>query len=248
MKTVSNAEIKSVKSLSIKKFRDETGLFVVEGEKMVNEALSSPFEVVKVYRREEVGEEAMDRMSSLSTPPPVLAVLKQYHWPEDSIPADKGLYLALDAIRDPGNLGTILRIADWFGIDAVVASRDTVDVYNPKTVQSTMGAIFRVPFVYADLETFVGRALPAGGAVYGTFLDGEDLYSKKLQTGTQAPAVIVIGNESLGISPRIASLVSDRLFIPPYPVGEPGSESLNAAVATAITVAEFRRRLNPSAI
>ena len=248
MKAVSNAEIKSVKSLSVKKFRDETGLFVVEGEKMVDEALRSPFEVVKVYRREEVGEEAMDRMSSLSTAPPVLAVLKQHHWSMGSVLAETGLYLALDAIRDPGNLGTILRIADWFGIDAVVASKDTVDVFNPKTVQSTMGAIFRVPFVYADLETFVDSVLLAGGAVYGTFLDGEDLYSKEFQTGAQAPAVIVIGNESLGISPRIASLISDRLFIPPYPVGEPGSESLNAAVATAVTVAEFRRRVNPSAI
>ena len=280
MKSISNAEIKSVKSLSAKKFRDETGLFVVEGEKMVEEALRSPFEVVKVYRREEVGEDVMARLSSLSTPSPVLAVLRQRtvahaggsqpfvpsdgcssRKPDVAIPANgrvspdrsapagghgvsAGLYLALDSIRDPGNLGTILRIADWFGIRAVVASPDTVEVYNPKVVQSTMGAIFRVDFQYVDLEMFAQAVLSAGGSVYGTFLDGTDIYGQQLKTGADSPVAIVIGNESNGISPRIARLVSDRLFIPPYPADDPGSESLNAAVATAITVAEFRRRLH----
>lgn len=257
MKSISNAEIKSVKSLSTKKFRDETGLFVVEGEKMVEEALRSPFEVVKVYRREEVGEDVMSRLSSLSTPSPVLAVLRQresapangYGVPDTSASANghgvaPGLYLALDSIRDPGNLGTILRIADWFGIRAVVASPDTVEVYNPKVVQSTMGAIFRVDFQYTDLEIFARNVLDAGGSVYGTFLDGTDIYQKDLKTGADSPVAIVIGNESNGISPRIAKIVSDRLFIPPYPIDDPGSESLNAAVATAITVAEFRRRLH----
>ena len=153
-----------------------------------------------------------------------------------------GLFLALDSIRDPGNLGTILRIADWFGIDAVFASPDTVDVFNPKVVQSTMGAIFRVRFHYADIPALAGTVLDAGGKVYGTFLDGNDIYSSEIDTGTSAPAVIVIGNESDGISPAVAGLVSDRLYIPPYPAGDPGSESLNAAVATAVTVAEFRRR------
>lgn len=237
---VSVNEIKSVRSLSSKKFRDESGLFVVEGEKMVSEAMHSRFEVVKVYRREEVGEETMSRLSQLTTPPPVLAVLRK---PEDEpVKVEKGLYLALDSIRDPGNLGTILRIADWFGIKSVVATPDTVDIFNPKVVQATMGAIFRVDFHYAELTSFAKDVLSAGGHVYGTFLDGLNIYSRELETGDSAPSVIVIGNESNGISDAMSALVSDRLYIPPFPEGAQTSESLNAAVATAITVAEFRRR------
>ena len=148
----------------------------------------------------------------------------------------------LDGIRDPGNLGTILRIADWFGIDAVFASPDTVDVFNPKVVQATMGAIFRVKFHYTDIPALCRSALQADGNVYGTFLDGENMYQKSLSNGMERPSVIVIGNEANGISAATAACVSDRLYIPPFPAGDPGSESLNAAIATAITVAEFRRR------
>ena len=240
--TLPSAEIKFVKSLSQKKFRDSTGLFVVEGEKMVEEALASRFRVEKVYRRADIGEAVMARISGLSSPSPALALV---HRPEDlssgEMPA-KGLFLALDGIRDPGNLGTILRIADWFGIDAVFASPDTVDVFNPKVVQATMGAIFRVRFHYADIPSLCSRTLKCGGKVYGTFLDGENMYGKALDCGWEAPSVIVIGNEANGISPAVAASVSDRLFIPPYPSDDPGSESLNAAVATAVTVAEFRRQ------
>ena len=239
---MTSAEIKFVKSLSQKKFRDSSGLFVVEGEKMVAEALKSRFTVEKVYRREEIGEAAMARISALSSPSPALALVRR---PDDllrdEVPA-KGLFLALDGIRDPGNLGTILRIADWFGIDAVFASPDTVELFNPKVVQATMGAIFRVRFHYTEIPAFCGKVLAAGGKVYGTFLDGENLYQKALDNGSEAPSVIVIGNEANGISKETATRVSDRLFIPPYPADDPGSESLNAAVATAVTVAEFRRR------
>ncbi|MBQ0150782.1 MAG: RNA methyltransferase [Bacteroidales bacterium] len=234
-------EIKSVRSLSSKKFRDESGLFIVEGEKMVDEALHSRFEVVKVYRREEVGEETMSRLSQFSTPSPVLAVLRKPA--PQPVKVEKGLYLALDSIRDPGNLGTILRIADWFGIKSVVATPDTVEVFNPKVVQATMGAIFRVDFHYTELTSFARDVLEAGGRVYGTFLDGRNIYSRDLATGGDSPSVIVIGNESNGISDAMASLVSDRLYIPPFPEGAQTSESLNAAVATAVTVAEFRRRI-----
>ena len=237
---ITAAEIKFIKSLSQKKFRDSEGLFVVEGEKMVQEALKSGFEVEKVYRKEEIGEAAMARISALSSPSPVLALVKKPDVPFRA-PSD-GLYLALDGIRDPGNLGTILRIADWFGIDAVYASEDTVDVFNPKVVQATMGAIFRVKFHYADIPALCSSALKAGGRVYGTFLDGENMYGKELSNGTEAPSVIVIGNEANGISANTAACVTDRLFIPPFPADDPGSESLNAAVATAITVAEFRRQ------
>ena len=246
---ISNNEIKRVRSLQQKKLRDETGLFVVEGEKMVQEALDSSFKVDNVYYRSEIGADAMGRISSLANSSPALAVVRKpsdiYTLDADSAAAlisKGGLYLGLDTIRDPGNLGTILRIADWFGIDAVFATKDTVDVFNPKVVQATMGAIFRVKLYYVDLPTVSRAFLNASGAVYGTFLDGENMYHKDLQTGKSAPVMIVIGNESEGVSQQMEELVSDRLYIPPYPADIPGSESLNAAVATAITVAEFRRR------
>lgn len=244
---VSNNEIKFVKSLSHKKFRDENDLFVVEGEKMVEEAVRSSFEVRRIYRSEEIGDTAMERMSLLSSPSPALALVKKpddmtiNKFEEDSLPS-KGLFLALDGIRDPGNLGTIIRIADWFGIDAVYASPDTVDIFNPKVVQSTMGAIFRVRFHYCDIPDLCRAAASTGGHIYGTFLDGGDLYVRELATGAASASVIVIGNESNGISDEVGGLVTDRLFIPPWPRDERGSESLNAAVATAVTVAEFRRR------
>lgn len=235
-------EIKQIKSLSQKKNRDESGLFVVEGEKMVAEALKSGFTVEKIYRVEEIGEEAMGRITQLSSPSPVLAVVRQKYNYATEGRICQGLYLALDSIRDPGNLGTIIRIADWFGINSIFASEDTVELYNPKVVQATMGAIFRVKFQYCDLIDFLTRVLASDGDVYGTFLDGENIYEKELQTGADGPSVIVIGNESNGISDEVSELVSDSLFIPPYPIDERGSESLNAAIATAITVAEFRRR------
>ena len=246
---ISNNEIKKIKALQQKKFRDESGLFVVEGEKMVGELLESGWKVESVYYRNEIGDDCMKRISALANPSPVLAVA---HKPDDvyiddsqnldSLLSDGGLYLALDTIRDPGNLGTILRIADWFGIKAVFAAKDTVDVFNPKVVQSTMGAIFRVKLHYVDLPSISRSALSKGGHVYGTFLDGRNMYECNLETGADSPVIIVVGNESEGISKAMEAIVSDKLYIPPYPADSPGSESLNAAVATAITIAEFRRR------
>ena len=249
MAGISNNDIKRVKSLQQKKVRDESGLFIVEGEKMVQEAVDSPFAVEHIYYKDEIGEEAMKRISALANPSPALAVVRK---PSDayvddllaldSVLDEGGLYLALDTIRDPGNLGTILRIADWFGSKAVFATRDTVDLFNPKVVQATMGAIFRVKMHYVDLPALSQKILDKGGKVYGTFLDGKNLYERPLDNGAANPSVIVIGNESEGISDTMSKLVSDRLYIPPYPADQPGSESLNAAIATAITVAEFRRR------
>ena len=249
MAGISNNDIKRVKALQQKKVRDESGLFIVEGEKMVQEAVDSPFAVEHIYYKDEIGEEAMKRISALANPSPALAVVRK---PSDayvddllaldSVLDEGGLYLALDTIRDPGNLGTILRIADWFGIKAVFATRDTVDLFNPKVVQATMGAIFRVKMHYVDLPALSQKILDKGGKVYGTFLDGKNLYERPLDNGAANPSVIVIGNESEGISDTMSKLVSDRLYIPPYPADQPGSESLNAAIATAITVAEFRRR------
>lgn len=248
MAGISNNDIKKVKALQQKKFRDESGLFIVEGEKMVQEAIASPFDVETVYHKSDIGEEAMKRISALANPSPALAVVKKPSYTylhKDEVSAtvrNRGLYLALDSIRDPGNLGTILRIADWFGVDAVFATNDTVDLFNPKVVQATMGAIFRIKMHYTDLPAAAEAVLAKGGKVYGTFLDGQDMYKKELETGKESPVMIVIGNESEGISKTMEAVVSDRLYIPPHPKDSPGSESLNAAIATAITVAEFRRR------
>lgn len=249
MGTISKNEIKKIRSLAQKKFRDELGLFTVEGEKLVAEALASSFQVENVYRRDEIGDEAMSRITMLASPSPVLAVVRK---PEDCHIAGgslreaigpTGLYLGLDVIRDPGNLGTIVRVADWFGADAVLAAEGTVDIFNPKVVQATMGAVFRVKFHYVNLPEAANAVLEKGGKVYGTFMDGRNLYTEELETGADSPVMVVTGNEADGISPEMESLVSGRIAIPPYPADEPGSESLNAAVATAITVAEFRRRL-----
>lgn len=249
MAPISNNEIKRLKSLQQKKFRDEYGLFAVEGEKMVEEAVASHLHVEAVYRKDEIGDESMKRISSLVSPSPAFAVVRK---PSDIYVDDPatlkellkkgGLFLGLDTIRDPGNLGTILRIAEWFGIDAVFAAKDSVDVFNPKVVQATMGAIFRVRMHYVDLPTLAELIRQEGGQIYGTFLDGRNIYGRELSTGEDRPVMIVIGNESEGISDRMAALTTDRLYIPPYPADSPGSESLNAAVATAVTVAEFRRR------
>lgn len=240
---ITSAEIKFIKSLSQKKFRDSSGLFVAEGEKLVAEALASRFDVEKVYRKEDIGEAAMARITGLSSPSPALALVRRPNDLSEAKVPEKGLFLALDGIRDPGNLGTILRIADWFGIDAVFCSPDTVDCFNPKVVQATMGAIFRVRIHYTDIPAFCKGISGCSGRVYGTFLDGENFYRKDLSNGADAPSVIVIGNEANGITEKTAACVTDRLYIPPFPADDAGSESLNAAVATAITVAEFRRRL-----
>ena len=233
--SITQAEIKQIRSLREKKFRDEYGLFVVEGEKMVREALDSAFEVVRVWRRDEIGEAAMARISQLSTPSPVLAVVAR---PSQAAMPDPepGLYLALDGIRDPGNLGTILRTADWFGVQAVYLSADCVEPYNPKVIQSSMGSIFRVRTATADLPELARRFREAGRPVYGTFLDGTDLYRRELSP----EGLVVMGNEAAGIRPEVAAQVDARLLIPSF--GRSGAESLNVAVATAVTLSEFRRR------
>ena len=240
---ISAAEIKKIKSLSQKKFRDRYGLFTVEGEKMVSEAEKSGFEIESVWHRDEIGEDAMSRISCLTSPSPVLAVVRKNIGKQIDFHPKPGLYLGLDSMRDPGNLGTVIRLADWFGIDTIYATEDTVDVFNPKVVQSTMGAIFRVNVIYTDFPAAVREFIDAGGRVYGTFLEGENIYKMDLDTGSHNPVMIVIGNESNGISDEVAALVSDKLHIPTFSIKDSGSESLNAAVATAVTISEFRRRL-----
>lgn len=232
---LTNSDIKTIRSLREKKFRDELGLFVVEGEKMVREALDSDMKVEAVYRMEEVGETAMSKMSQLTTPSPVLAVVRRpLPGPVD---IDRDLYVGLDAVRDPGNLGTIIRLADWFGVKAVFCSTDCVDAFNPKVVQATMGAIFRVKVVYCDLPALCRRFKEAGLPIYGTFLNGTDIYTSKLS----AAGLVLMGNESNGIGPEAGAEADERLLIPSFNGSK--TESLNVAVATAVTLSEFRRRL-----
>lgn len=245
MANISANKIKFIRSLSQKKFRDEYGLFVAEGEKMVSEALASGYKVEEIYRADEIGKETMSRISNLSSPSPVLAVIrKQDAGPSEFFknitPSSKGLYLALDGVKDPGNLGTIIRLADWFGIEAIFASLGTVEVYNPKVVQSTMGAIFRKQVIYTDLPDLCRKFLSAGLPVYGTFLDGKNMYDSLRQD--QKHGLIVMGSESFGISDELRGVIDHKLYIPPYPADSVTSESLNVAIATAIICAEFRRQ------
>ncbi len=232
---LTNAEIKRVRSLRDKKFRDAYGLFTVEGEKLVAEALDSDFEVLRVIRAQEAGEAVMSKISACASPSPVLAVVRipeQTNLPE---PAPE-LRLALDSVRDPGNLGTILRIADWFGVSCVYVSPDTVDTFNPKTVQASMGSVFRVRVYSTPIPALCEAYCAAGIPVYGTMLDGTDIYGTELSR----PGLIVMGNESNGICEEVAEKLSVRLRIPPF--GKSGAESLNVAAATAVTLSEFRRR------
>ena len=250
---ISLSKIKLIKSLEQKKFRDETGLFIAEGTKLVLDLLSvfqcsilvgthdwlsenkdvTATEVIEIEARE------FSKISGQKSPQGVLAVFKKPVYTRETEDLNRKLTLALDDIQDPGNLGTIIRIADWFGITDVFCSEHTADVYNPKTIQATMGALARVRVHTVNLKEFL-KVCPLNQPVYGTFMDGEDVYNKSLSPY----GIIVMGNEGNGISNEIESLVTDRLLIPNYPVGQLTSESLNVGVATALICAEFRRRVH----
>ncbi|MDD2490948.1 MAG: RNA methyltransferase [Bacteroidales bacterium] len=233
---ISKQELKFVKSLAQKKFRDENSMFVIEGEKLLQEAERSNVTILKIYRREEIGDENMSKISQLASPSPVLAVLKMPEVIENPKPNPEKIQLSLDMVKDPGNLGTIIRIADWYGIDDIFLSNGCVEVYNPKCVQSTMGALFRVRVHYVDLPAFINTykdLLP----VYGTFLNATSIYKTNLEN----KGLIVLGSESDGISKEVASLIDKKIMIPPFPINSKRSESLNVAIATAVICAEFRR-------
>ena len=249
---LSKNQIKSVRSLSLKKNRDEQRLFVAEGEKLVEDLL--PFLACRslfatsdwaaTHAKPSIldyvmvdGLDEMKKISFLSTPTPVLAVFEQPDLVLNISSLKNELILVLDEVQNPGNLGTILRVADWFGITHVVCSHTSADVFNPKTVQATMGALARVNVHYVDLIDFFTRYQQLELPIYGTFLDGESLYKTKL-SGVGA---ILFGNEGKGISAQIESFVSSRLFIPNYPSDRKTSESLNVAISSAIVCAEFRR-------
>lgn len=180
----------------------------------------------------------IERMSQLTTPTQVLAVYEIPQYTFDEAKLSTNLVLALDRVQDPGNLGTIIRIADWFGIKDILCSSGTVDAYNPKVVQATMGAISRVKVSQMDLVELIKRNTNV--PVYGTFLDGQNIYETQLS----ATGIVIMGNEGQGISTELSQLVNRRLYIPPYPQNEMTSESLNVGMATAITISEFRRRIS----
>lgn len=237
--------------LSKRKMRDRHNLFVVEGRKSVEDTIGV-FKAEAVITIDcdlvpeswgcsgilyEVSRPVMEKISSLSTAPDVIAV---YRIPEgfyDNVPdpCEGKLYLLLDGIQDPGNLGTIMRTAHWFGIDRIYASRDTVDIFNPKTIQSTMGSLGRVEIIYCDLAELVEKNpdMP----VYGTLLDGENIYKATLGEH----GFIIMGNEGKGISESLRKRITSPLLIPPYDYSN-HSESLNVAIATAVTLSQFRSR------
>ncbi len=240
---ITRAEILSIKALATKQGREELGAFIAEGEKLVGEIRNSDFRIRKIYQTkpifaegEMVSEKEMERISQLKTANSVLAVVEMPKSRLASVKPDTNLVLALDRVQNPGNLGTIIRLADWFGISDIVCSEDTADCFNPKVVQATMGAILRVRVHYTNLAKWLGEQ--RGVKVYGTFLEGENIYSMALDKN----GVIVMGNEGQGVSSEVASKVSHKLLIPPYPADRCGSESLNVAVATAVICSEFRRR------
>ena len=252
---LSKNKIKHIASLHQKKQRELQGEFFAEGTKLVMELLNSHFEVTGIYATGEwfennilpsdfTGEKSiismheMERITALSTPSPCLLTLKTRNVIFNASIAKSALVLVLDDIKDPGNLGTIIRAADWFGFRHIVCSEQTVDLFNPKTIQSTMGSIARVNICYRNLETMF-KELDGAVKVYGALLDGTNMLDKELSDS----GIIVIGNESRGISESIRPYISDKIFIPSFQPDDlsGGTESLNASIANAIICYEFRR-------
>lgn len=250
---ISKNKIKYIRSLELKKNRISERIFVAEGNKLVADML--PFYTCKLLLAkpnwmatqgdipaEELlvaDEDDIRKASFLKNPQDVLALFHYPEWNLEEADPRKDLVLLLDGIQDPGNLGTIIRLADWFGIEHIVCSTDTADVFNPKTVQATMGALAHVKVHYTELAGYIrhwkGNSVP----VYGTFLDGDNLYGRSLTKN----GLLIMGNEGNGVRPEIASLADERLYIPNYPQGRETAESLNVAIATAILCSEFRRRI-----
>ena len=244
---ISKSQIKLIRSLELKKNRKREHLFVAEGPKVVGDLLQAgyqPYAVFSTTPRPDaqlITDDELHRISFLQHPQKVLAVFHIpstsdiNHQTSDISPLTSSLSLALDGVQDPGNVGTIIRIADWFGIDTIYCSPDTADVYNPKVVQATMGSLAHVHIVYCDLPQLLSQA---GCPVYGTQLDGDNLYEQPLSRD----GIIVMGNEGNGLSPAVREVVTHRLLIPNYHEGNHTAESLNVAIATAVICAEFRRR------
>ena len=254
---VTKSDIKWLRALSQKKFRDKEGCFIVEGPRLVNDLLASgKFIIRKIYCTSGwippgkfsnlpitvINEDYLGRISGLDSPNKVLAVVELPTVEKDTLsapPVAQGVYLLLDQIQDPGNLGTIIRIADWFGLSGVFCSMNTVELFNPKVIQSTMGSIFRVPVLYTSLtDLLVKNATGLRLPVYATTLHGDNVF----QTELSGSAFLIMGNEGRGIDPLLMPFVSRELFIPGKSVKTSGAESLNVAVATGIICAELTRQ------
>lgn len=257
---ITKAKIDQIRSLYDKKGRDESGLFVAEGEKLVGELIDSALEVCEIFSCddecvswlsqrllekahslvfEQISEKDMGRISRLKSPPKVLAIMRIPQYEIDLTGVKNSLSLALDDVQDPGNLGTIIRTCDWFGIRDIFCSQGCADCFNPKVVQSTMGALARVRVHYTDLTTLLPTLdIP----IYGTCMDGENVFDKKVSGKLKREgAVIVMGSEGKGIGRDIEKLLTKKLLIPSFPPQNHTIESLNVAVATAIICAEFRK-------
>lgn len=241
---VSKNQIKLITSLQQKKYRFEHQLFIAEGVKVIQELVQSKFELehlfftkdnftnIKISQKTEIDHSEMKKISALSSPSSCLALFKI---PAISSPEENGLIVALDDIRDPGNLGTIIRLCDWFGVTQVLCSKETVDVYNPKVIQATMGSIARVKICYLDLKSFIASTtLP----VFGTFMDGKNIYQEKMPPA----GILVFGNEANGISAELEKAIKNKIAIPRF--GDiQQTESLNVATAAAIILSEFKRNV-----
>ena len=239
---VSKNEIKLIKSLTQKKYRNKYLLFVAEGEKLVNELVKSRFKIKQIYTLENrdidldktlvkfVTEKELRKISNLVTPNSMLGV---FEIPAFKKPLKGGLQILLDGIKDPGNLGTIIRLCDWFGVSQLICSDDTVDCFNPKVVQATMGSIVRVNITYVDIVSYLEKSeMPK----YMTLMQGDSIYRQSFPND----AIIVMGNEANGIRPSIQKLADYRITIPKFDLGS-NTESLNVATATAVLLSEFRR-------
>lgn len=239
---VGKNQIKLITSLQQKKFRTANGLFIAEGVKVIGELISAGIILEHLYATEEifpqiptskkspVSDAELQKISALSTANNCLAV---FRIPKEKPVNEGGLTVALDDIRDPGNLGTIIRLCDWFGISELICSKETADVYNPKVVQATMGSMARVNVNYLDLPKFLSQTkLP----VFGTFMDGKNIYKEKLQP----EGIIVLGNEANGISPAVEKFCRHKIAIPRFGNLQQ-TESLNVATAAAVILSEFRR-------
>lgn len=250
---MTKADLQLVRALADKRGRTEHGLFVAEGTKLIGELRASRLRIRRLFALEGVfdGDDVesvtpreMERLSLLKTPSNSLALVEIPRYRLDPAQLAGRLTLALDEVQNPGNVGTIIRLADWFGISDLLCSEGTADCFSPKVVQATMGAILRVRVHYTDLAAALAAAGAQGLPVCGTFLGGENLYDAELP----AAGILVVGNEGRGIGPAVERTVARKLFIPPYPPERHGSESLNVAMATGIACAEFRRRARAARI
>lgn len=250
---ISKPQIKKIASYKLAKHRNEDNVFVVEGVKMVGELLKSSYEIKEICATNnwlnqnnklaskrcqtlvEVKDQELERISSLNSPNQVLAIVKRKE--PKPIELKSHLVIVLDEIKDPGNLGTIVRIADWYGIENIICSENTVDIYNPKAIQSTMGSLFRVNITYKNLYNYISN-LPSNYPIYGTIVEGgENIYEETLSK----EGLIIIGSESHGISKEIIPQITHPITIPNFSINQK-TESLNASIATAIICSEFKRK------